>query len=106
MDPGNDAIISIDECDPKPKWSNLFKRRDELGSGAWSQTASSFFASSGAAAIKFALFECWEGVVRMWTFRNLKITSRAGARAKGLHPAEAAPDRAKFVPSSGENSAK
>ena len=45
-------------------------------------------------------------VVRMWTFRNLKGASRAGAKGEGLHPAEAAPDRAKFVPSSGENSAK
>src|SRR5260370_36579947 len=57
MDPGNDAIISIDECDPKPKWSNLFKRRDEPGVRCMSQTASSFSASPGAAGIKFALFE-------------------------------------------------
>lgn len=42
----------------------------------------------------------------MWTFRNLKGASRAGAKAKGLHPAEAALDRAKFVPNSGEDTAK
>ncbi len=33
----------------------------------------------------------------MWTFRNLKGASRAAAKGKGLHPAEATPDRAKFV---------
>lgn len=26
----------------------------------------------------------------MWKFRNLKGTSRAGAKGKGVHPAEAA----------------
>ena len=39
-------------------------------------------------------------------FRDLKDTIRARAKGKGLHPAEAAPDRAKFVPNSGENTAK
>ncbi len=43
-------------------------------------------------------------VVRMWRFRNLKGASRAGA--KGLHPAQAAPDRAKFVPNRGKYTAK
>jgi hypothetical protein len=62
--------------------------------------------ATGAAVIEFVLFG-WEGVVRIGhKFRNLKGTSRAGAKVKGLHPAEAAPDRTKFVPNSGEDTAK